>query len=60
VVGPEDSSSTDAILNESDRIVRKPPLRNQSRISVRPQLRFAERIRRSAAASPPALLGRDR
>lgn len=38
VVRPEDSFSTDAVLDESNRVIRKPALRDQSRVSVRPQL----------------------
>lgn len=34
VVGPEDSSSTDTILDETDRIIREAALRGQSSLSV--------------------------
>jgi hypothetical protein len=43
VVGPEDSSAADAILDESDRIVREPAFSGQSCSSIGPQVRFAER-----------------
>ncbi len=36
VVSPEDSTSTNAVLDEADRVVRKPALRSHSIVSVPP------------------------